>query len=149
MSDRVDWQKRTKDVEREFRACDEAIDFYIQQYNKTQLPLPANLKLSDFYNAKSELERTYFVRLFALLEDCLRSYWGFIKPGKQPKMKGLIDGIGAKHGLEHSLILQLHQLREYRNSIIHDSSLNAVTVILIEARRIANQCISRLPDRWG
>ena len=67
------------------------------------------------------LEITYFVRLFAEFEGVLRDYWLDGRKRKtNPPMIDLINSIASYCFVNNDDMQNAHEVREYRNDVIHD-----------------------------
>lgn len=94
------------------------------------------------------LERTYLVRLFALFEDGLRQIWlqSFGKP-TTPPMKDLIDGCTARRAVTpDDLRTRVHEVREYRNSVLHGTP--APIVALADSKSRLCRFLAWMPEDW-
>lgn len=114
---------------------------------------PQDISPRDFEAARRELEPTYLVRLWAEFETALRSYRRHVthNPEDNIRARNLIDwaqGVeeGRKVAAEYRDLV--HEVREYRNSLVHARDDPAPAVNLDEARRRLNTFLSRLPERW-
>lgn len=148
--DRDDWGQRIKAVERQYKTARLALERL-----RTQSLVDASISLQfpDANNVKETLaglELTYVIRIFAVFENGLRSYWQKVKPGKKPDMKPLIDAIGSKRKVSYNVLKEAHEVREYRNQIVHQKKPNeaAISIAMDEVRKRLSMYFDRLPFQW-
>lgn len=115
----------------------------------TVLPYDAAFEIRDLKAAADSLEATYIVRLFAEFEAGLRSYWSIVRP-TSPPVSALIDAVAAR---ALSRIIadpsgDVHEVREYRNSLVHEGDDAVKAVSLEESHRRLKLYLSRLPWDW-
>lgn len=94
------------------------------------------------------LEGTYLIRLFAAFESGLRSYWESRRPTKPP-VRDLVNSVAGEHGVPDELRDQIHEIREYRNTLVHEAEQEAEPVALSAARGRLCTYFARLPDEWA
>lgn len=79
----------------------------------------STFELRDIRDLSSDLEPTYLVRLFAVFETTLRDYWEkAIQRKTYPPARDLIDSL-ANQNCDEDLHRQVHEVREYRNFLVH------------------------------
>src|SRR5579862_5590183 len=68
------------------------------------------------------LELTFVLRLFAEFEAILRDYWrrGLNRPTR-PDMEPVIESIARRRRMAPIDLANAHEVREYRNDIIHEN----------------------------
>ncbi len=147
MSVNSEWIMRTKSVEREFLAAKWALETMIEETRQNPTILPPESERRDLRDALAQLNGTYVVRIFAILEMCFRDHWGNIGRTTEPIVKHLIDSIAKNNQLPTDLISKLQSLREYRNSLIHNTQIQASEFSVSEARSITARSISHL-TKW-
>jgi hypothetical protein len=94
------------------------------------------------------LERTYFVRLFALFEESLRDVWekSFGKT-TSPKCVHLLKGCAARTGMKpDTLLAEVHEVREFRNYVVHGTPAPVVTLAVAKSRLC--RFFSWMPESW-
>lgn len=97
----------------------------------------------------ANIELTYLVRIFAEFEAALRDVWRLhFKRPSAPPVSALIDSIGAKCGVPDADILEVHQVREYRNSVVHEGVVSSFKLSLGESRNRLCKFMARLPLTW-
>jgi hypothetical protein len=139
--------ERIKGVVREFLVARKATDQFMVALDRDPAELPANTKVRDAQAMSENLEGTYLLRLFAAFESGLRSYWASIRTTKPP-VRDLVDSIAADRDVPDDLRDEVHEVREYRNNLVHESSEDVDPVSLAEARRRLCTFFARLPDNW-
>lgn len=144
---RDEWLERIKAVAREFLVAREAVGRFIVVLERDPTELPTGTKMSDAHAASVNLEGTYLLRLFAAFESGLRSYWTSIRTTKPP-VRDLVDSIAGDRRVSDELRDEVHEVREYRNGLVHESDEEAEPVLLAEARRRLCTFFARLPDNW-
>lgn len=148
--DRDEWNRRIKAVERQHIAARLALErlrTQVQQDASIALVFPGALHAKE---TLGELDPTYLVRMFAVFENGLRSYWNVEKPGKKPDMKPLIDAIASRRKIPYEILKEAHEVREYRNQIVHarGHGKDVITIALAEARKRLILFGDRLPFEW-
>lgn len=137
---------RIKDVEREYLTTRLAVDRLIAAVRID----PAILEPKqgrDVRNADARLEHTYFIRLFAELETTLRSFFE-TRRDTTPKTQDLIDSISAMRRIPPDLTEYVHDVREFRNSLVHERSADIATITVAVARARICHYLSWLPPHW-
>jgi hypothetical protein len=119
-----------------------------------EVVLPAPNDRGDLLRTGEKLEATYLVRLWAEFETALRSHRRDAtgNPDDTIRASDLVDWTAAlRRGRHVSLAFRnlVHEVREYRNSLVHERDEPAPAVALDEARRRLNTLLAaKLPDRW-
>ena len=137
---------RIKDVEREFVAVRLAMNHLMGVANSDPAIL-SSIEARDLREASERLEGTYIIRLFAEFESSLRSFWA-ISRSSQPKTRDLIDGVAALTGVSVDEKSDVHSVREYRNSLIHEREQQVLEISLSDARHTLCRFFRRLAARW-
>jgi hypothetical protein len=95
------------------------------------------------------LEGSYAVRLFAEFETGLRLYWAIARSTDPPSRTAhLIDGIAATRRIPDHLRKNVHRVREYRNSLIHERDEPTAPIGISECRGHLCRYFSYLPPIW-
>lgn len=144
---RWDWLDRIKAVEREYLIARRAVDAFSAALEKDQSILPPNTRIRDAQAMSDNLEGTYIIRLFAAFESGLRSYWASIRTTKPP-VRDLVDSVAGDRGVPDDLRDQVHEVREYRNSLVHENDEEVEAVAINVARSRLCTFFARLPDDW-
>lgn len=146
---RHEWMDRIKAVEREFKAVKAAVDDFLNNLTTHRAKLPPDTHLKDARNMSDNLEGTYLIRLYAAFESGLRSYWKWGRKKKsKPVTEVLINSIATERKVPKEIRDDVHEVRRYRNSLVHESE-DEITSVGIQAAR-ARLCtfFARLPDEW-
>jgi len=114
--------ERIRAVEREFLIARLALDYFkLQQRSQPELMHDTDLEIADLNRAVQRLEGRYFTSLFAEFEAGCRDVWeNFLVQSTVPRMRDLIDGLGSRRSIPASDQQDAHDVREYRNSVIHE-----------------------------
>jgi hypothetical protein len=106
------------------------------------------LRPKDFLNFQSNLEATYLLRLFAEFESALRSVWSGIGKTTQPKTSDVLDGLAARRTVATSVLHEAHDVRAYRNSLVHEDATDAAPVSFGNSIRALLRFLSYMPPDW-
>lgn len=103
----------------------------------------------DFVESAQHREATYLVRLFAVFENGLREAW-LLAFGRhsRPPMVNLVNAIAARRNVPVDYRSGVHQVRAYRDSIVHDDSEPCDPATVEDARRFLGRFFSFLPEDW-
>ncbi len=145
---RFDWQERIKSVERECWATRIAVDRLTVDVSKEPEVLGKGPRPRDLQSASENLDGTYVMRMFAEFETCIRSFWSVIKR-THPQTKILLDSIGARCRIPQDTIVDAQNVREYRNTLVHNRDGTIDIVSVGRSRHSLSNYISFLPDGWG
>lgn len=144
---RREWLERIKAVEREFLAARAAVNEFVSAIRIDPSKLPRNTQVRDANTMSDHLEGTYLIRLFAAFEAGLRSYRESRRATKPP-VRDLVNSVAGEHGIPDELRDQVHEIREYRNTLVHEAEQEAEPVALSVARGRLCTYFARLPDEW-
>jgi hypothetical protein len=101
----------------------------------------------DVVRCGARLEETYIVRLFSEFEATLRSacraLWPRMAFGRTP-VRTLMNRLAARQSIVFDIHDRAHDVRKYRNSLVHHSPY-AVALALHECRSRLAQFLSYLP----
>jgi hypothetical protein len=142
-----EWYPRIKAVEREYKAMRLASDRLLEEVQRDPTILRGDLELRDITNASNRLEGTYIIRLFAEFETGLRLYWMTIRP-TEPSTQDLLNGIAARRRIPADPLTNAHDVRVYRNSLVHERDEDVVPIPISEARRHLCGFFAFLPETW-
>lgn len=154
-SNRFERIDRLKAVEREFRVVSDAIERLRVAVADGRVDLPGGTTTRDLDAARRQVEATFLIRLWAEFETAVRSYYGWLTNDPDPRIRStdLVNAVAASRkgrALADAERLGVHEVREYRNSLVHDRDDPAPPVALSEARRRLNTYLgAKLPERWG
>jgi hypothetical protein len=151
-AERID---RLKAVVREFHVVEDAIERLRVAVADGRVDLPDGTTTRDLDAARRQLEATFLIRLWAEFETALRSYYGWLTNDPDPRIRSLdlVNAVAASRrgrALADAARMAVHEVRHYRNSLVHDRDDPAPAVPLLEARRRLNMYLgAKLPERWG
>jgi hypothetical protein len=81
---------------------------------------------SELRRCAMNLEITYVLRLFSEFEATLRDYWAHgLKRSTEPGMLDLMESVASSRSVPGDDLTLAHQIREYRNDVIHESLRDA------------------------
>lgn len=124
------------------------VDNWERQNLRSEMP---GLTPEDFRQAQTELDTTYFVRLYAefegLLKDHLLTNHPSIALPRKPKVDDVLAAVvkAEAFAIETPLRVRLNAVRDYRNSIAHASLGSAPSVRFVDALSALNAFVARLP----
>ncbi len=146
---RFDWHGRIKEVELQHNATRFVLDYSLSEVVPGRLSLPLGMRVRHLRDACEAIEGTYIVRLFAEFETCLRSYW-VAERGTDPpsRTRDLVDSIRAKRNVPQDQADHVHEVREYRNALVHERDDQPTPIPLPTARSHLSRFIQYLPDGW-
>jgi hypothetical protein len=141
---------RIRAVEREAESAALAVQALRQRLQADPSALQEfGLRYQDAQNLEANLATTYLIRLYAEFEAGLREAWRdlYHRP-TSPPMRDLLDAIAGLCRLPQDWVIQAHELRDYRNSVLHEGEREANPLDLSEARRRICRFFSGLPATW-
>jgi hypothetical protein len=144
---RFEWHTRIKTVEGEFRAARAGADLLLAALRQASPASPPGIEVADVQAMTDHLETTFFIRLFAAFEAGLRTYWAAIR-NTEPPSRDLIDGIATRRGIPDSVRSPVHEVRVYRNGVIHEADEPPEVILLATARGHLQKFFSWLPESW-
>lgn len=107
------------------------------------------LRVADFHNFRDNLAPTYLIRLFAEFEAGLREAWSLaFGQTTSPRMQDLIDSFAARRLIPAPWRAAAHDVRAYRNALVHEGGADAPPIELAEASGRLCRFFSYLPDDW-
>jgi hypothetical protein len=154
-SSRFERIDRLKAIEREYLVVRHAIDRLQVTVTDGRADLPGGTSVRDLNEAHRQLEATFLIRLWAEFETAVRSYYGWLTNNLDSRIRALdlINAVNASRrgrSAGDSIRLAVHEVREYRNSLVHDRDDLVPPVTLTDARRRLNTYLgAKLPERWG
>jgi hypothetical protein len=103
-----------------------AIGHVLAEWNNNQLVLAAAVQggvtESVLRRCAMNLEVTFVLRLFSEFEATLRDYWlNGLGRKTEPKMFDLMESVAGSRSMNGSDLAMAHQIRDYRNDVIHES----------------------------
>jgi hypothetical protein len=151
---RFEWIDRLKLVEREHRVVATAIGRLRRAILDGEVRTPTGTSPRDLVAAGESLETTYLVRLWAEFETALLSYFRYLRGDPEARIRAvdLVDtlaGVRRGRAIADDVRVAVHEVREYRNSLVHERNDLAPPVNLVEARSRLNTFLGKLPEQWG
>lgn len=144
---RTDWLDRIKAVEVEWKVAVVAADHLLDAVSRSAVVLPADLRPRDIRVMAAGLERTYLIRLFAVFETGVRSYWATVRD-TIPRTRDLLDGVASIRSIPPAELAGSHAVREVRNRLVHEPGDAEPMIPLSPARKAVCLFFSRLPLEW-
>ena len=146
---------RLRSIQRQFYVVTDALGRLRLAVFDGRVALPQGTSPRDLIAAEIGLEATFLVQLWAEFETSLRSYYGFLNNDPDPQIRAvdLVNDLGAvRRGrfVREQVRLKVHEVREFRNSLVHDRDEPARPVALDEAsHRLMTFMNAKMPDHWG
>jgi hypothetical protein len=144
---RFEWIDRLKFVEREHRVVATAIARLRLAILEGLVRTPDGTTPRDLVAASENLETTYLVRLWAEFETALLSYYRDLTGDPEAHIKATdlvntLAGVRRGRAIADEVRAAVHEVREYRNSLVHERTDPAPPVGLVEARSrlVTHQC---------
>ena len=106
------------------------------------------LSLVELRNLAEELHAIYFARMFASFESSLRHYWRTSVRDSKPLTQQLISSIAGRLGVSQDTLDTVHEIRDFRNYLIHEERAVKRRFTIDEASGHLNTYLARLPLEW-
>jgi hypothetical protein len=109
-----------------------------------------SLTASDIRDCEKNLEKTYLLRLFGEFEFVLRNFLAAVRPSPRPRhtrMEHLIDRISVARSIPYDVRQGAHEVREYRNIIVHAAD-STKSLALSDCKSRLARFLSYLPPNW-
>lgn len=140
---------RIRAVLREYRTALIALDILARQLKQDPSSLARHgLRPADFRRLQDHLAATYAVRVYAEFESGLRDVWKITVRDTYPKAVDLIDSLAARRSVPATVLRETHEVREYRNALVHEDAENADVVELDELTHRLLRFFSYMPADW-
>lgn len=151
---RFEWIDRLKSVERQHRVVRWAVQRLYLTALEGQVDSPAGTTPRDLMAAAESVEPTYLVRLWAEFETALLSYYRALRGDPEARIRAFdlvntLSGVRRGRAVADAVRDAVHEVREYRNSLVHERDDPAPRVPISEARRRLNTFLGKLPETWG
>lgn len=145
---RKDIVTRITAVEREHRVAQFAIASLLQRSAADPTILAdQNLSNADARSCRENIEKTYFVRIFAVFEEGLRDIRKTLYGKRGAIMTyDLVQQCASRQRVPHDQLRKAHAVREYRNAIVHGGA--AAPVPLSLANTWLCLFFNRMPREW-
>lgn len=142
------WGTRIKAVEREYDVARLAADRLAQHTRDNPDVLKGNLKLADIDKVVNHLEGTYLLRLFSEFEVALRHFLRALKLKVPRNAEPLINKVKDRAHIANDNALKVHDVRRYRNNLVHDDANPADPISMREATRALGTFLGWLQRYW-
>jgi hypothetical protein len=115
--------------------------------------LPIAAAESDVTHAElrrfaDNLEFTFIIRLFSEFEAALREYWqNGLRRSTTPPIYDLMESVGRRIGINSVDLFVAHEVREFRNKIVHESHRDA-GLDFADCLGNLGRFLRWLPSRW-
>ncbi len=142
--------ERIRAIEREYLVALVAADGLDRRLDADPSALDAvGLERADYRRFREDLEATYLIRLFAEFEAGLREAWELaFRRATVPSVRDLIDSICAQRLLSDEWRDCVHNVRVYRNALVHEGGDQVQPVGIREACSDLCRFFSGLPRLW-
>jgi predicted RNA methylase len=147
-SEALDWITRVGAVEREYKMVRLAMDRLRQQAMNAPHILTGDQRFRDIDATADRLEGTYIVRVFSEFETALKQFLRAKKLKVPSKAESLINKVRDKVDISTDHADNVHQVRDYRNALVHDRVRPVVPVTMRDSTRRLNTFLSWLQRTW-
>lgn len=147
--------RRLKRIGDEFVAARGALAYAAQNWQKHALYSHRELEMigpQDIKNAADNLETTFIIRLFAefegILKEHLTQHHAGIHLPEDARAVWLIDRVANLQTPHIGLPLRdrVHEVRRYRNALVHSSPVVIAPLLFVEASSRLNLYLDKLPE---
>lgn len=147
--------RRLDRIREEYLAASGALAYvsaFWHAHNVFNFPALEVVGIEDVRRAAGDLEATYFIRLFAAFEGVLKEHLAknhpAVRVADDASAAWLIDRVAARQGppVGTPLRARVHDVRRYRNSLVHAGGRTPAFVSLPEALGRLTRFVDRLPD---
>jgi hypothetical protein len=142
------WGTRIKAVEREYVVARFAADRLDQQTRENPAVLQGDLRLRDIRMLNDRLEGTYILRVFAEFEQGVRNYLRASRIRVPKNAEPLINKVRDRIHIANDDTNNVHAVRRYRNTLIHDDAEPAFPVSMRDATRNLGIFMGWLQRYW-
>ena len=135
-------------VEREYRVARLAVsDLLERATNNPTILYAQGVVNSDVRACRANSEITYLVRMFAVFEEALRDVRRTMyRKNTAIKTYDLLQQCAARQGVPDHLRMDAHNVREFRNTIVHGGDAPAIPVP--GARSSLCAFLGWMPPEW-
>lgn len=147
--------QKLKSIGDEFSAAKGTLEYAALNWQKQALYNQQGLELigpQDVRNAAVNLEATFIIRLFAafegMLKDHMAQHHSDIALPEDVRIVWLIDRVALLQTPHIELFLRerVHEVRPYRNALVHASAVATAPILFSEARSRLNTYLNKLPE---
>jgi hypothetical protein len=147
-SEAFDWLTRVRAVEREYTTVRLAMDRLRQHAMENPNHLPGAIPFRDINTASYRLAGTYVVRLFSEFETALKHFLRAKKLRVPTNAGPLINKVRDRGGVPDAFTTDVHRVREYRNTLVHDLLRPALAVSVRDSTKYLSTFLSWLQRTW-
>ena len=147
---------KSKSIRSEFKANQDALAYIVRHWQKQAIYNEIDqVGPEDFKKALDNLEGTFVLRLFAAFEGMLKEHMAQHHPAitlpEDVSMYRLIDLVANRQTPPISLPLRqrVHEVRRYRNSLVHSGAPAVPTIAFAEALSRLNTYLAKLPEPFA
>jgi len=142
--------RRIDGVFDEYRAATVALDLLEERLRaEPSFLISSDLRGRVSSNLRSNLELTYFIRLFAEFEAGLREVWrDALKRQTEPPMRDLLDAISGRRKVPGTWVASAHRVRVFRNKLVHPGGADVEPLRIEDSRRHLRRFFSYMPSDW-
>jgi len=146
---RLDCHARIKQVKDECHTVLKTLKAFIEIAAVQPKVLYENdLSLREIRSLEQGVHDVYFVRMFACFESTLRDCWRKKVRDTKPTTEQLLSAMAGRFGIPQDTLDFLHEIREYRNHLIHQEAKTPKPFTVDEASPYLNEYLARLPLKW-
>jgi hypothetical protein len=146
---RLDCHGRIKQAERSYKTALQTVSAFIAlAEQQPELVLDNDLNLPELRALATELHTVFFARMFACFESSLRHYWWTSVRETRPLTRVLLDSIAGRRGVPLDTLLTVHEIREFRNYLMHEEHEAVKHFTIDGAIGQLNRYLARLPLEW-
>src|SRR5579862_801270 len=146
--DAFNWMIRLKAIEREYKMVRLSMDRLEQQAQDDPHVLTEGLRFGDIDAVSRHLEGTYLVRLFSEFETALRHFLRAKKLRWPTKAEPLVNKVRDRVNISNDHADNVHSVRNYRNTLVHDLEEPALPVTMREATNYLSTFLGWLQRTW-
>ncbi len=142
--------ERLRAIEREYEVALAAAEVLQEQLRQNPSAMDdEQLRFRDYRNFPNNLEPTYLIRIVAEFEAGLREAWRDVyQRTTHPHLTDLIESFAAQCLIPQDWRDHVHEVRVYRNALVHEGADDATSIPLGEARGHLCRFFSQLPHQW-
>jgi hypothetical protein len=146
---RLDCHARIKQVKSNCDAAQQTVKVFMRiGQQQPEVLYRHNLSIAQMQVLVEELHDIYCVRMFARFESDLRHYWRTKIRDTRPKTEDLLSAIAGRFGVPQDTLDIVHEIRIFRNYLIHEDFDLRKSFTVDEASGHLNVYLARLPLQW-
>jgi len=144
---RIDCHDSIKRVMGNYDIAFRMVDVLRQRVKPKDL-FDSGLELNALRDLSRELHDVYFVRMFSCFESSIRHFWRETVKNTKPPTKQLVNSVADKRGIPDDIKVTVHEIRDFRNYLIHGGHEIVRRFTIKEASQTLNKYLARLPLDW-